>query len=315
MMVLRTMLMRTPKMGGLCVPRATQYRKMMGSASGVAQPAQPAQLAQLAQVKTKARPSMRTTTGSWMSAIPFACGPEKGCSRRVGELGAELLRHERRRWLHIQPRGTTTLDWDNAMTLGADHFQKYLATPEFAPTQLEAICRACSDPANASVLSSDRPSPDLSIPYPEKAPKFEKGEWNYTAWFVTKDFTRHEKSAEHLRCMLRSFPELRAPTTGSPTGSGGGASGGADSVISTTMPSAQSALSPLALQYISPAPGSAGSQSSQDSGLILRSLSSPRQAVTTLRRRRLIPWLSTTAQHSNVSSSPLRSMHCKLDLA
>ena len=140
MMALRTMLMRTPGMGGLCVPRpaerarATQYRRMMGSTSIVivpaalildglqqlgglmalgglmvlarqpancmpdaqpdaqpvagqraanslalvAQPTGAAQPAQPARVETKARPSMRTTTGSWMSAIPFACGPEKG---------------------------------------------------------------------------------------------------------------------------------------------------------------------------------------------------------------------------------------------
>lgn len=172
------------------------------------------------KLKTTARPTMKTAYGSWLSAIPFAKGPKNAnrndpaASRKVGEAGAGLNRHERRTWLHLQARGTPTSEWTTAMTMGADHFQKFLVAPEFPPTQLEAVCRACSDPKNSHLLLSDDSSPNtLSAAWPEPAPRWVSdgnggGEWAKTAWFCSKHWVRHEKRTDHEACMRASFPHL-----------------------------------------------------------------------------------------------------------
>lgn len=209
------------------LPNVMHIRRMETQA-----PAEAAQAASTAwagiPVATRARPIAQTSakSGSWMTTIPYAKSIEKPRAKdrlklqkltaaskmRCGAAGASLLRHERSRWLFLRPRAEPTKEWQEAMQAKAE-FRKYLEPPKYSPTQMEAICLACSNPQNSKFLTSNN---ELAEFFPERPPKVARNDngdlvWQEHAWFHVKDWTRHERRADHTNAMLNSFPDLAPP--------------------------------------------------------------------------------------------------------
>ena len=145
-----------------------------------------------------------------LRTTPFAQGPQnKGDnaystwrhSLRVGQPGAELKEHERRVWLTFRERSQNSSEWEQAMTIGAEHFQQYLKTEDgYAGKQQEAICLVCSHPANQRFITAGNKMSEGKT-LVENPPKIKPASgdvpahWQTTAWWEQNDFSRHEKSA------------------------------------------------------------------------------------------------------------------------